>query len=542
MSARPSLAGDPPHLSEMHVVNFTGNYTEINAIASLQGIVNHHGPRIFHVKDSTDQFWCDYIISRVQPLAVYYYNNITALFAAFKDWVNGSVIYDTSSVDTRNIGIPFCGVHNATLVDNSLAMHLQISFGIPIFQALNFTGRWAPETPRWEIYHWAFNNYVINRTFNTTRIALQGSHTDLVDMLVQDSIFTLWNINSTISSDAELNFFKEVLDFFPSNSPVFGYPYPTGENEGKTVGLISEAGLYLVPSDFSTNLAFTRRLDFGQASYTQNRTWTANPPQLEKKLYLTFVISDGDNLQYVEGKMKWLWDQPAAHAGTPIGWSISPLAIEYAPHLVDYYYTNASGDDYFVAGPSGAGYIYPERMNDGNFSLYLQSSHHYMQKMDLQEVWPLGLGGPDRYQKYVVQVGVKGIFEGYSEDRWDKVGQAGNGVPVFTMYKNGTTAEDLISKLDQILAFNQWRLPLFIPVWVHCWTQDTAFIKAVADHFQQEGAPVVIVRPDLFVYLYELNAIPADYVIIGAGIVALVGLTLVLLWQGKARIKRGAPR
>lgn len=532
----------PPRLSEMHVVNFTGNYSESMAILSLEGIVNRNGPKIFYIRDDNDKFWCDYIINRLQPISLYYYNNLTSLISTFKNYINGSIVYNPENLHTRNIAVPFCGLENAILLDPDLADLFSDIYNITIINEYDFSEKWASDEDPLKMYEWAYEHYLIEDKFNSNCLALQGvENEELIDLLVQECIYTLWNINTVESEEDALKFFLKVMDYFPKNTPILGYPYATGENEGKTVRLISEAGLYLVASDFSSNLAFCSRLDFGTTSYDQNRNWDSNPPEIDKKAYITFIISDGDNLQYIENRMLEIWSQKGSNDDIPVGWSISPLAIKYAPHLVDFFYTNATESDYFVAGPSGAGYIYPDPMELSDYEGFLETSEKYMDKMDLNEIWALGMSDPEKFSKTAELTNIKGIFDGYTEKLWDDVRLTTNDVPIFTMFKYGTEAKELNDWLEDMLNLNSWRLPLFIPVWVHCWTQDYKFIEEVVEYCQERDLPVKFVRPDQFLYLYgkyrEKTPISWDRLVGIGTVILLLALSCHLIKKGKTKPK-----
>ncbi len=501
----PSCADSAPtEISEMHIANFSANYSEAVAIASLQGIVNKQSPKIFFVKDDNDKFWCDYVIQKLAPATIKYHSNLSSLVATFKGYINGTIVYDSENLHTRNIAIPFCGIENAILVDKSLANSLDHDFNITIIEDYDFSDRWDEDEDLTKMYGWAFEKYVKKDKFNEECLALQGpDNTDLIDLLVQDVVFTIWNINTIECSSNELGFFEEVLAYYPSCTPILGYPFAEGANEGKTVSLISQAGKYLVASDFSTNLAFCSQLDFGTDSYSQDRDWEDKPPELEQKLYLTFIVSDGDNLQYVENRMLELWEEENVREEIPVGWSLSPLAIKYAPHLVDFFYSNATNLDYFVAGPSGAGYIYPDQMDEDRLEEFLLLSKDYMNKLDLTEIWELGTSKPEKFSQMIECTEINAVFDGYTEGFWDAPRDSSNGAPIFTMFKKGITSEELTDWLKDAIDFNRWRLPLFIPIWIHCWTQDLEYIENVANFCKDHHLPVEFVRPDQFIYLYK---------------------------------------
>src|ERR1051326_7976580 len=73
------------------------------------------------------------------------------------------------------------------------------------------------------------------------------------------------------------------------------------------------------------------------------------------KVYVSFTVSDGDNLQYSQHRMMKLW-RDQARGSLPIGWTLSPVLMQAAPALAHYYRFTATPNDELIAGPSGAGY------------------------------------------------------------------------------------------------------------------------------------------------------------------------------------------
>ena len=87
-----------------------------------------------------------------------------------------------------------------------------------------------------------------------------------------------------------------------------------------------------------------------------------------------FVMSDGDNIQWL---LNWFitdirWFGNNNRGQLDIGWTISPALSELAPTVMSKIYETSSntayGKDYFIAGPSGTGYIYPENFKDLKFT------------------------------------------------------------------------------------------------------------------------------------------------------------------------------
>ncbi|HYX51136.1 MAG TPA: hypothetical protein VE843_15420, partial [Ktedonobacteraceae bacterium] len=100
------------------------------------------------------------------------------------------------------------------------------------------------------------------------------------------------------------------------------------------------------------------------------------------KVYVSFTISDGDNLQYIQHRMLHLW-QDAARGTFPLGWTISPVLSQAAPAMAAYYASTATAQDQLIAGPSGAGYMYPSLWPQQQFSAFLQRTGQLMRSMNL---------------------------------------------------------------------------------------------------------------------------------------------------------------
>ena len=62
------------------------------------------------------------------------------------------------------------------------------------------------------------------------------------------------------------------------------------------------------------------------------------------KAYVSFTISDGDNLQYDQHRMAALW-KDSVRGSIPMGWTISPSLVQTAPSLGAYYISTASPND-----------------------------------------------------------------------------------------------------------------------------------------------------------------------------------------------------
>ncbi len=58
--------------------------------------------------------------------------------------------------------------------------------------------------------------------------------------------------------------------------------------------------------------------------------------------------------------MRVIWDENEDYRGQiPMNWTIAPGLVDIGPGLLNYYYQDATENEYFVTGPSGMGYMMP---------------------------------------------------------------------------------------------------------------------------------------------------------------------------------------
>jgi len=78
---------------------------------------------------------------------------------------------------------------------------------------------------------------------------------------------------------------------------------------------------------------------------------------------VAFLVTDGDNLQWALGDFPDYFNHPA-RGSFSMGWALPPSLADLAPSALQWFYANASNGlakDFFVAGPSALGYMYPSR-------------------------------------------------------------------------------------------------------------------------------------------------------------------------------------
>lgn len=217
------------------------------------------------------------------------------------------------------------------------------------------------------LYAWA-EKHLLPET-NSKDLAMLPTSIEgaLRDYIVASNAF-VFNLTSTDSTQDAL--YKDILQQRPANTPIVGYI----PNEGPDVATLSAAGHFLNASDYLQNASVWASMPSpSQLSQPVPSAIQAKPGTA----YVAFVVSDGDNAQFVQHHMLQLWNDP--NFGTlPMGWTMPPGMIDFAPTLMDWYYQHQPANSELLAGPSGVGYA--TQMTGGDLETFGHITQDYLQR------------------------------------------------------------------------------------------------------------------------------------------------------------------
>jgi hypothetical protein len=168
--------------------------------------------------------------------------------------------------------------------------------------------------------------------------------------------------------------------FFSSMKPVDCVYLGWWPDEGAGLEYAGHSGIPVLASDFFENGSL-----FG--GVVQPVTAPAIPPAppLENKIFVAMILSDGDNVQYMQHHLKRAWEDPA-RGSVPMGWTVSPLSADLDPAMLNYYYRTATTNDCLVSGPSGAGYARLNFWNGANLSAFTRNSDRYLRRSGIRVI------------------------------------------------------------------------------------------------------------------------------------------------------------
>ncbi|HZR44570.1 MAG TPA: hypothetical protein VFB12_30945, partial [Ktedonobacteraceae bacterium] len=296
----------------------------------------------------------------------------------------------------------------------------------------------------------------------------------------------------------ETALFTQILSSVQPGTPYLGW----FDNEVSGVSLASQHAVEVLAADYFHNLTVFSGV---QARIGWPRYFPA--PPLQNKIYVTLTVSDGDNIQYDEHRMRLLWDN-TARGRVPLNWSIDPLIYDAAPMILSHYQQTATGNDLLIAAPSGDGYYYPSLWPQSNLSTYLHQSESYLQKTGMNIIYALDRTDPIPAavaQAYNSQMRLNGMFYNWGSSSNTTV-TAGT-LPV--SFQLGVSDQNGgIQAIHQLAAKWDGKSPLFISVLLDAWhttPSDAAYIA------QNLGSDYSVVRADQYFQLFrEANHLPLE--------------------------------
>ncbi len=348
------------------------SFSDKNMLASMSGIINRKstGKGVFLILTDYDLEWA-------QRLEEDGYNVVSTtkdeLLNEFKSYFNGQVIFDGSDEYSRNIAATIAGINDAFITED------KVSGYSVIYDCRN---KWSSKI---EAYQWAVDNLL--SSVNKGLVAdLSYSVANLLDFIIANKVF-VFDLDPLNNSD-EINMINQIIGNYVYTTPVIGWPdgryaispQDNVDVENAFMQLINNKGLCLIASDFSANLSLFKKFlpEVKLLQYRKYEEYNAS------RKYFTFIMSDGDNLQYVLNYMyKNLWND-SAREEIPLGWSLSPVLYYWCGFALDTLFSDAhkSMNDEFIAPPSGFTYIQPNAFSSSALSDFLEKTKYMTLKLD----------------------------------------------------------------------------------------------------------------------------------------------------------------
>ncbi|GGD81572.1 GxGYxYP domain-containing protein [Paenibacillus nasutitermitis] len=325
----------------------------------------------------------------------------------------------------------------------------------------------------------------------------------LRDYAVANKAMVFW-LDSNIPEQKAL--FEKILSDVSPGTPYLGWFSNDVEGEFSSVEITSNHSVYVLAADWFSNLTVFS----GTKSKSSPPDGKTPDTKLENKIYVTYTFSEGDNFQYNQHRMRILWDDPG-RGKVPINWTSSPLLIDGAPAILDYYNKTATKNDQLISGPSGAGYFYPAAWPESTLPAFLKQSYSYLKKSGMttpyvlnrvdSENVPLSKSVAEAYQK---NYHPNGLFLSW-EDRHGVEIVNGN-LPVSTI-QGISTIQDGQRILAEAKAKWDGKSPLFVSLGLLAWSMTPTDVAAISDSMGPEYKSVL--ADQYFSLIRQANKLPS---------------------------------
>jgi hypothetical protein len=467
------------------------SYSQKITLQSLQGMLAREKPEILR-----DVHGHSGILENYVTIDRSYYTNFNGLLARYTGRFDGYILCEarTSSV---NVAFSLCSILNAVVVPADIE---QTAVNAGYTMILDVRGKDEA---------WVLANYgaQLSRTIASYQAVNDDRALHVGDYSAFSGALQFWDGSATGSLA------NSVYNRMDPCAVYFGW----GAGEYATVEQLSQHSAMIHPSDWSPNLSTLSNVP---VKLPRQKVHPNEYKVVENVHTVCFVISDGDNIQWLSGSLgnTNTWANPDK-SRLKLGWTISPAFAELAPALYKKYVENALTTDgtrnYLVAGPSGAGYyfpsIYPQLATQNQFM------NRILKKADLNIVNIIDKDGNHNPDEYLKQSNVDALFY-YSYGaqytglngaiKWykDKPSIGGR----FTLWGNSsdgsaetrnrvcqTLANKLNSQSTNIYSASGYSL---IPV--HIWTMNPS---DVLNCINKLNPNVRVVSPDEFVWLVRKN-------------------------------------
>lgn len=390
-SERTILPLAPPLSPELTVCDISRvSYDEMLFYISVQGVVNQSIPRVYLVIDTEyDAGWLEWLLERG------YVRKVTRvepgeLVSRFRSEISGAVVYDPDFLASINLATMVAAVNRFVIVSPGIAE----TCGLPVKSDLR--GRFRDNA---KAYSWAVDHLMphLSKRVLCSYYPLAAQHR-IRDYLIQQKVFTFWVVgpedqSQVGASPREREVIERAFRLTKANSPVIGFWYAGDPAPGisEYEGLVWAGGFGkpTICHDWATNTSIHAAVRVDPGIFRQKPSAERS---LERKTYVAVSVTEsGDAPWYWERCMRTTWGDPN-RGKVPISWCLGPATLDIHPAVLEWYYRNATPNDFFFTAMSGATYTMPHcfALNTADpeavWREFFELTDLYMRKLDLDAI------------------------------------------------------------------------------------------------------------------------------------------------------------
>ncbi len=356
-----------------------GKLPEQAFLISLQGLANRDGPNLYFIYPESWSF------TYTPDVFDFYKNNRNYTFKelrstvqvlkTFIDNVKGYIVWDKKVRTSLIVAFTFAGLEKAVVVSEEL-IPLVEEAGLNKLE--DFRGKFTGRTDA-EIYTWAYDKYW-DRCNKDFIVWMGGEHGEIMKPGVADwgiykQVF-FNDLSSKKRDTAEYELASKILSEMNPMTMVMGWHSYKKDKERDHVLLTSSYGYRVEGLHTLPNLSFSSQVPLSPGfKFKNNHQLVADSNyKAEKKVYITCVQTDGIGLG--------AWTKPG-RGEIPYAWELCMNYLWMAPAMLEYFYSQATPNDYFIGALSGPGYLYPKAVPPKLLPSLLKETKRLMDLLDL---------------------------------------------------------------------------------------------------------------------------------------------------------------
>lgn len=473
-------------------------------LISVQGIVNAGAPRLYFTFGPAYPFnytreLRDYL-EQERNFTFTKLHSAEEAFATFREHIKGYIVWDKNVRTSLIVAYTLAGLEQGVVITEDM-IPLAEKYGFRCID--DFRGRFTGQTD-FEIYSWAKDAYW-SRCSRDVIVWLGGIHGSVLMPAAAD--FGMMNrgfcsdLSARASDTQEYALTRSLLAEMNPMGQVWGWhSYRKDAEEELTTLLSSYAltsdGLNTMPNtSFLVGVPASPGFKFrNQHNIEPGKTYVP-----ENKVYLALVQTDGLGIG--------AWVKPG-RGSIPYAWEVTMKFFHLSPAMLEFYYAQATPNDYFIGSLSGSSYMYPKAFPKAWLPKEIARARVLMEQLDLRvfEIMDYAGDGTEAGENNLP----KDIVDVYYEQMPDAIGflngyyasntfTVRNKVP-FVSYDYYLSAEkteaEAAADLTELAEINA-RRPYFLLVHVRE-SSDVARVKAICDRL---GPDFEVVPLDVFLKL-----------------------------------------
>ena len=503
-----------------YVFNMSDNW-DINARLpeqacwiSVQGVVNQHKPQLYL------SFQKGYPFNYTQELAAYLdtvrnfsFTRLSGLeqaLAVFKGQIGGYVIWDKKVRTSLIVAYTLAGLENGIVVSEEM---LPVVKQAGLKEIGDFRGTFVGKTD-YEIYSWAKDQYW-SRCSRDVIVWLGGvGGNELMPACADYGMMKKGFFSDLSARPTDALEYNLTCSLFADMNPlgqVWGWHSYKKDLEEQMTTLLSSYALTSDGLNSQPNTSFLVHIPVSPGfTFKNNHNIIPGKEYVpEKKIYITFVQSDGIGIG--------AWFEPG-RGSIPYAWEVTMKMYDLSPVLLEYYYKQATPNDFFIGALSGSSYMYPRVFPEKWLPAELNRAAALMKNLDLNvfEIMDYSEGGTETCDNnlpkdlvdeyYRSMPDVIGFINGYRASNTFTV----RGKRPFISFDYYLAAEkpeaEVVADLEELAVINSKR-PYFLLVHVRE-SSDIARVKSICDKLSGD---IEVVPLDIFLRMAGENPTFEEY-------------------------------